>query len=548
MSLPRIRKDFKCIVTDEKLKAILFRDFDGKEYWIPRSLCTLIKQKDDRVIVTIAAFKFEEITGTHVEPLETTFATLGGDILPHHLAPGCPLIESAGYPLKPKQRELVTHHIRSLYTAWLAEAGTGKTLCTTTIAYSRWRAGLISHTFILCPASLQKQWKDLIKLYYPDFTAFTVMSTHSASMDVSLQKSIAKFRKEKGDVQLIVDESHLIRNQSARRSRNIEKKFPAKYVQIATAFPIERNAADLFYQFGTMNRKIIGEENYGAFQAKFLLFGGNDGEQIVAYQNTAELKRRISPYIARMTLAEVHSTLPEIEFHNVYFPLNTEQKQAYAALENLLARLRDNSKWVPAHKKYMINTFLLKLSSGYTPSEDEIKTTFADLGRLGESADNLRKIGAIAYNPHNNRIKKLRETLGEIGNEQVIIWCSFVDEIKTIADELPRAVAIFGEIDLKERDHIIEKFKAAQVQYLVISVAINEGFNLQCCRNAILYSDNYSRTKRENAIKRIHRIGQDKQCRVYRLLAEKSVDIRILEVGKRKDKICNIFDNESVFE
>jgi len=544
MELPRIRKDFKCIVNDKPLKAILFRDFDGKEYWIPRSLCTLIKQKSDRVIVTIAAFKFEEITGTTVEPLETAFASLGGDILPHHNAPECQVIESEGYPLKPKQRELVHHHVKSQYTAWLSEAGTGKTLCTLTIAYSRWRAGLITHTFILCPASLQKQWKDLIAQYFPDFTAVTVMSTHSASMETSLQKSIAKFQKAKGDVQLIVDESHLIRNQSAQRSRNIEKKFPARYVQIATAFPIERNAADLFYQFGTMHREIIGEENYFQFLKNFLLLGGNDGEQIVAYQNTAELKRRISPYIARMTLKEVYSELLPIEYHNVYFPLNTEQKQAYAALENLMIRLQEKAGWISKNKRYMINTFLLKLSSGYTPTPEEIQTTFADLGRLGESADNLRRISAIAYNPHNNRIKALREIIETIGDEQAIIWCSFVDEIKTIEAELPGAAAIFGEVDMKERDRVIDRFKAGEVKYLVISIAINEGFNLQHCRNAILYSDNYSRTKRENAIMRIHRIGQNSQCRVFRLLAEKSVDLRILEVGKRKDKICNIFDNE----
>lgn len=545
MSLPRIRKDFKTIVNDKPLKAILFRDFDDKEYWIPRSICTLIKQKSDRVIVTIAAFKFEEITGTTVQPLETSFASLGGDILPHHQAPECEVIESSTFPLKPLQRELVQHHIKSKYTAWLSEAGTGKTLCTLTIAYSRTVAGLISHTFILCPASLQKQWKDLANEYFPDFKAFTILSTHSASMEISMQKSLSKFKNLKGDVQLIVDESHLIRNQTAKRSRNIEKKFPAKYVQIATAFPIERNAADLFYQFGTMHREIIGEENYGAFQSKFLLLGGADGEQIVAYQNTSEIKRRISPYIARMTLKEVYSELPQIEYHNTYFQLNNEQKQAYAALENLLVRLQEKSKWVPAHKRYMINTFMLKLSSGYVPSPDEISTTFADLGRLGESAENLRKISGIGYNPNNNRIIKLRETLQLIGNEQAIIWCSFVDEIKTISDELPGAAAIFGEVDMKERNNIIDRFKAGAVQYLVISIAINEGFNLQHCRNAILYSDNYSRTKRENAIMRIHRIGQTRQCRVFRLIAERSVDLRILEVGKRKDKICNIFDNET---
>lgn len=543
MSLPRIRKDFKAIAKETN-KAICFLDFDGKEYWIPKSVCTLIKEKKSKIIATLAAFKFEEITGVEVEPIEKSFASLGGEILPHHKATKCDVIESNTFPLKPKQRELVNKHINSRYTAWLCDAGTGKTLCTLTVAYSRWKAGLISNTFILVPASLQNQWEDLIKEYYPDFEAYTIRSIHSASMDSSLERLQKDFNNHIGDVQLIIDESHLLRNQSAYRSRNIEKYFKSEYVQIATAFPIERNAADLFFQFGVMSREILGEENYGAFQNKFLLLGGNDGEQIVAYQNTEELNKRISPYIARMTLVDVHGGLPDIIYKNVYFELNIEQKEAYAALENLMIRLQEKNNWMPANKRYMINTFLLKLSSGYVPTKEEIETTFKDLGKIGGSSDNIRKICNIAYNPHNNRIKALRKELEAIGNEQVIIWCSFVDEIKTLREELPNSAAIYGEKDLKTRNLILDRFKKGNFQYLVISIAINEGFNLQNCRNAILYSDNYSRTKRENAIKRIHRIGQYKQVYVRRLLAENSLDLRILEVGKRKDKICNIFASE----
>ncbi len=543
MSIPRIRKDFKLILKETQ-KAILFKDFDGKEYWIPKSICTLIKQKKGKVVVTLAVFKFEEITGVEAEPLETTFANLGGKILSHHTAKKCDVIESKTYPLLKKQRKLVKHHINSKYTAWLADAGTGKTLTTLTIAYSRWRAKLITHTVVFCPASLQKQWKELTKEYFPDFDRVSFFSIHGTSTDTSLTKISAKFNKIEGDIQLIIDESHLIRNQTAKRSRNIEKIFRAEYVQIATAFHIERNAGDLFFQFGVMSREIINEENYNSFVKKFLLLGGADGEQVVAYQNTGELSQRVSPYIARMTLQDVYPELQDIKYKNIFFKLNKEQRQAYNALENLMAQMESKNNWIPKNKRYMINTFLLKLSSGYVPKPEEIDGIFKDLNSLGEGAENLRKISAIAFNPHNNRIKKLREILRYIGDEQCIIWCSYVDEIKTIHKELPNSKAIYGDIKISDRNKVIDDFKKKKFRNLIISIAINEGFNLQQCSNAILYTDNYSRTKRENAIKRIHRIGQTKQCYVYRLIAERSIDMRILATGKRKDKICKIFDNE----
>jgi len=62
MNIPRIRKDFRCILKETD-NAILFQDFDKNEYWIPKSVCTLIKEKKDCIIATLAVFKFEEITG-----------------------------------------------------------------------------------------------------------------------------------------------------------------------------------------------------------------------------------------------------------------------------------------------------------------------------------------------------------------------------------------------------------------------------------------------------------------------------------------------------
>ena len=46
MSLPKIRKDFVSIVKETD-KAILFKDFDGKEHWVPCSLISLVKKRTD---------------------------------------------------------------------------------------------------------------------------------------------------------------------------------------------------------------------------------------------------------------------------------------------------------------------------------------------------------------------------------------------------------------------------------------------------------------------------------------------------------------------
>ncbi|MCL2313576.1 MAG: SWF/SNF helicase family protein, partial [Firmicutes bacterium] len=149
----------------------------------------------------------------------------------------------------------------------------------------------------------------------------------------------------------------------------------------------------------------------------------------------------------------------------------------------------------------------------------------------------------ISFDSENNRIKALQKLLETI-NEQCIIWCNYTDEIETIHKLLPSSAIINGQTTMEERFKSIELFKNNQLKYLIISVAINEGFNLQNCRNAIFFSDNYSRTKCENAADRIHRIGQKEQCHIYKLIARGSLDERIKRVRNRKEKICNIFDGE----
>jgi len=539
MTLPRIRKDFRCILRQTD-NALLFQDFDKKEYWVPKSVCTLIKEKKDCVIATLAVFKFEEITNIKVEPLTTHFSSLDGQIMSHHKTV-CDIVESKTYPLIEAQSKRVEIAVKSKYMAFLCDAGTGKTLMSLTVAYSRLKSKLVQHIVVLCPASLQKQWYDLAKLYFPDMN-IDIFSIHSASYENSLERIKEAYKSKPGIIQLIVDEVHLCRNQSAKRSRNIEKNFNADYCMILTGFPIERNAGDLFYQFGIMSREIIGCENYGQFQKNFLLFGGDDGEAVVAYQNTKELSDRIYPYIVRLTKKEVAPDLPDKHIHEIYFDMSENQLKGYQAINGLIGQY----KFLPKEKQYQLGTFSQKLASGYVPTDLELQSIFGNLGKLGEGADNVSRIGAIEFDAENNRMKALENLLNKI-DEQCIIWCNFTDEINAIHNLYPYSAIINGETDLKQRDQNIELLKQSKIKYLIISIAINEGFNLQFCKNAVFYSDNYSRTKCENAADRIHRIGQTEQVHIYKLIARNSLDERIKKVKTRKDKICNIFDENSDF-
>lgn len=542
MSLPRIRKDFLKIKA-ESAKAICFLDFDKKEYWIPRSLCTLIKDKKDKVVVTIAAFKFEEITGIVPEAMEDVFISTGGVALEQHRCEPIPLIESEIAPLYPKQRELMQKAIQVRHFALNCDTGTGKTLMSLVAAYSRYKAGLVDNIILLCPANIKSQWADKAKEYYPDIKLH-IFTIQSASFEKSFEKLKINLAGIAGINQVIIDESQMIKNLSALRTKRIDKLKGFDYVISCTATPIGRSAGDLFYQFSVKDRAIIGEENYHQFEKHFMLLGGQDGEKIVAYQNVKQLSERLAPYIFRLTKEEIRADMPKKHYRKVYYDMDQRQQKAYSAINNFIFSLQSKSKWLPKEKSYQLTSFLQKIASGFIPSEAELNTIFSNLGTLGEAAENVAKIKDIVYAKENKRIDTLKNVIEEYDGEKCVIFARYLEEIEAIYKAIPNCGKLIGGNTSKGIKTITDNFETDKFRHLIISHDMSSGFDFPFVNETIFYSTTYDFIARYQAEDRMNRITRKSDCRVTDIIARKSIDERIQEVLEYKQDICNIFGNK----
>lgn len=545
MAIPKIRKDFKSI-SRETANAILFKDFDGKEFWVPKSICTLVKQKKDMVVATLAVFKFEEITGIHVEDMAESFVSMGGKPLAEHIiSEKLELVESKTKPLFPKQREtLADFHLQTRFHALFWEAGTGKTICSLTLANTYYMNALSDIVVILCPAHLKEQWKKAAAESFPELPV-QIYSTQSASFDKSLMKFIEKFAEIKGKKHLIIDESHLIKNQSAKRTKNIFRFVKSEFTTICTATPIGKNASDLYFQFAMMDKRIIGEENYGGFEKKFLLLGGIDGEKVVALQNTKELSDRISPYISFLTKKDIREDMPEKKYRKIFFEMNDRQKRAINYIQGLVSQIQSKTKtgYIPKEKSYQIFSFLQKIASGYIPNEEEMEHIFANLGTFGEMASNVAKIKDIGYETNNNRLEALQEFFKE-NSEPAIIWCKYLDEVKELVKVLPKSRAMYGEISLKERWKMTNDFNAGKFRYLIASLQLGNGLDFPEINLCINYTTTFDYINRTQLEDRTDRIISTKQTTVIDFVAKTSIDERIHQVLDYKHDIATIFNGK----
>lgn len=543
MALPKIRKDFKAKLK-ESAKAILFLDFDGKEYWVPKSICTLIKEKNGLVVATLAAFKFEEITGIEPEDMATSFLSMGGLPLEHHRV-NCSLILSDALQYYPAQVEQLKKMVNCRYNYINWDAGTGKTLASLTLAASYLAAGIVDKIVVLCPASLQGQWAEKTKEYYPEMEV-TILSIEANSFTTSFPKVLAKFEAIEGRKHLILDEGHLIKNIGAFRSKRIDRYYKSDCVTCCTASAIGRNASDLFYQYSLSDRAIIGQENYNGFAKHFLLFGGQDGDRVVAYQNTKQLSERIAPYTYFLTKEQIRADMAKCHYHKVYYEMEDRQRTAYAAINGLISQIQAKTKsgYIPKEKTYQITSFLQKISCGFIPDTDEIQSIFGNLGLLGEAAENVARIKEISFQQDNRRIAEIKKITDQHPDEQVIIWCSYRDELEALQQVYTDSRSFTGGMSLKQISTTLSDFKDGKFQYLVAMQQMGTGFDLPWVNIAIYSTTVFDWIKRLQSEERINRINRRGDSHIYDVIARGSIDERVQKVLEYKEEITSIFNGK----
>lgn len=136
------------------------------------------------------------------------------------------------------------------------------------------------------------------------------------------------------------------------------------------------------------------------------------------------------------------------------------------------------------------------------------------------------------------KLDVLKETLEEIGDNQVIIWAVFREEIQRLLEAIPGSRAVYGEMpSQEEKNRNKEDFIRGDYQYLIAnpkSLGIGETFINSSY--AVYYSLDYSNEGYTQSADRIYRYGQKNQCTYIHLLCQDSIDEIIYKVLQRKIK------------
>ena len=326
---------------------------------------------------------------------------------------------------------------------------------------------------------------------------------------------------------MAIDESTTIKNPDAKRTKNICKLAPhAKYKRILTGSPVTKSPLDLYKQCDFLSSELLGHSSYYTFRTRYAVmktanFGGRNVQIVVGYRNLEELSEKLKAFSSRV-LKDDCLDLPPKTFMKRIVKLTPAQEKVYKQMKHLALAEMEGKQMTTA----TVLTQLMRLhqiTCGHFTADDG---TTKDI--------------------KNNRITELLNTLEEI-HGKVVIWAHYQYDVETIVEHLKKEygdnsfVTYYGKTPMSERQDNIKKFQDLEspVRFLVGTTQTGGyGITLTAASTMIYYSNGYDLEKRQQSEARIDRIGQKKPMTYIDILAEDTVDEKIVKALRKKVNIA----------
>ncbi len=327
---------------------------------------------------------------------------------------------------------------------------------------------------------------------------------------------------------MAIDESTTIKNPDAIRTRSIvQLGKSAKYRRILTGSPVTKSPLDLYKQCEFLNEGLLDYTSYYAFKSRYSVlrtanFGGRSVQIVVGYKNLDELSQRIEQFSYRV-LKEDCLDLPSYSFTKRIIQLSKEQQKIYQSMKQLALAQLDGKLMTTATALVQLMR-LHQITCGHFKSDD----------------GTIQKI-------KNERLDALMDILSEVENKAVI-WAHYKYDIEVIVEAIKKEygpdsyVTYYGDTPSEIRQNNIKLFQDenSKVRFLIGTPQTGGyGITLTAGNVMIYYSNGYDLEKRTQSEARINRAGQKRKMTYIDIIAEGTVDEKIVDALRKKVDIAS---------
>ncbi len=439
--------------------------------------------------------------------------------------------------------------------AYFMEMGTGKTKVLIDNVAMLYDKGKIDGALIVAPKGVVKTWYEQeLPTHLPD---------HIENVSVLWQPNITKTQQEKLDslfeidsaihilvmnvealstekgvkfatkfinshkTLMAIDESTTIKTPTARRTKNIIKiGLNAKYKRIMTGSPITKNPLDLYTQCEFLDPWLLDFSSYYAFRNRYaemktMHIHGRSIQVVDKFQNLGELSDTVKQFSYRV-LKEDCLDLPPKVFIKRHITLTSDQKKVYEQMkQQAIAHL--NGKVTTTMTVLTQLMRLHQITCGYVAADD-----------------------GTTQQVESNRLNELMSIL-EDTEGKVIIWANYQLSVGEIIQKIIKVygpdsyVHYYGLTPQEDRQDFIRKFQNDPKCRFIIGTPQTGGYGITLTQanTVIYYSNGYDLEKRLQSEDRAHRIGQKKTVTYIDLIAEDTIDEKIVEALRKKINIAS---------
>lgn len=494
-------------------------------------------------------------------------------VLPH-----IPLPQSIRTALRPHQIEGVDFLWKALHDikgACLAdEMGLGKTLMTISILCAFHRERRNSSSIVVCPSSLVQNWaqefdKWIGKTQQPkrvivrkggqdeglrelrSFCSSLKTNMPGQVLIISydlLRMNVRVFQELNSSTGnplalLVADEAHRLKNTSGSQTLSALQELPADARLCITATPIQNNLkefwslanfccpgifGDLFAFSKDFERPIQASNKKGATVQE--RSRGQEQSQVLGEITQKFMLRRLQKDVLKSMLPPRNEFLifcrPSVEQENIYLETTKDVSLSYSNTADALNKLM-------TLRKLCAHPYLLHVDKFKKITNQEVRLS----GKLSFLDCLLRNIRIHAP------------------EDKIVVVSNFTSVLSVVETSILRPndmtfLRLDGTTETSKRQDIVDSFNRTSSKHsfclLLSSKAGGCGLNLVGASRLVLVDADWNPAVDVQAMGRIYRQGQTKQCMIYRLFATGTLEEVIYQRQAQKENLSNLtFDGKA---
>jgi SNF2 family DNA or RNA helicase len=401
------------------------------------------------------------------------------------------------------------------------DMGLGKTVQALALLLDRAPNG---PALVVAPISVAMNWQAEVARFAPTLTVRAYHSNRSLADLGPFDVVIASYGMLQSDAvafgeqhwhSVVLDEAQVIKNAATKRSQ-AAMALTADFKMIASGTPVENHLGELWNLFRFINPGLLGSKERFAERFSNPIERGEKPARL-------HLKKLIQPFILRRTKTQVLSELPSRTEITLQVELSEEERHLYEALR----------------QEAIIKIANLKTGDGQSM---QVLAEITKLRRFCCNPKLVLKNSTVA----GSKLAVFADTVEELleNRHKALVFSQFVDHLAIVREWIEHKGISYQYLDgstpALERKKRVDAFQAGKGDIFLISLkAGGTGLNLTAADYVIHLDPWWNPAVEDQASDRAHRMGQLRPVTIYRLVAQDTIEEKIIALHAQKRDLAD---------